>query len=82
MSPSAPRPLAPDPATYRTVLGHFATGVVIVTAFDGDEEMDRIGRDAAELGARMGIPEVTVARDGLQLHLAAHPAGKRATGGQ
>jgi 3-hydroxy-9,10-secoandrosta-1,3,5(10)-triene-9,17-dione monooxygenase reductase component len=37
MSPSAPRPLAPDPATYRTVLGHFATGVVIVTAFDGDE---------------------------------------------
>jgi phosphoribosyl 1,2-cyclic phosphodiesterase len=48
----------------------------------GDEEMDRIGRDAGELGARMGIPEVTVARDGLQLHLAAQPAGKRATGGQ
>jgi 3-hydroxy-9,10-secoandrosta-1,3,5(10)-triene-9,17-dione monooxygenase reductase component len=37
MSPSAPRPIAPDPATYRTVLGHFATGVVIVTAFDGDD---------------------------------------------
>jgi 3-hydroxy-9,10-secoandrosta-1,3,5(10)-triene-9,17-dione monooxygenase reductase component len=37
MSPSAPRPLAPDAATYRTVLGHFATGVVIVTAIDGDE---------------------------------------------
>jgi 3-hydroxy-9,10-secoandrosta-1,3,5(10)-triene-9,17-dione monooxygenase reductase component len=37
MSPSAPRPLAPDSATYRTVLGHFATGVVIVTAVDGDE---------------------------------------------
>jgi len=37
MSPSAPRPLAPDAATYRTVLGHFATGVVLVTAVDGDE---------------------------------------------
>ena len=37
MSPSGPRPLAPDAATYRTVLGHFATGVVIVTAIDGDE---------------------------------------------
>ena len=37
MSPSAPRPLPPDAATYRTVLGHFATGVVIVTAIDGDE---------------------------------------------
>jgi 3-hydroxy-9,10-secoandrosta-1,3,5(10)-triene-9,17-dione monooxygenase reductase component len=37
MSPAAPRPLAPDAATYRTVLGHFATGVVIVTAMEGDE---------------------------------------------
>ena len=37
MSPSAPRPLSPDAATYRTVLGHFATGVVIVTAIDADE---------------------------------------------
>ena len=37
MSPSGPRPLAPDPATYRTVLGHFATGVVIVSAIDGEE---------------------------------------------
>jgi phosphoribosyl 1,2-cyclic phosphodiesterase len=48
----------------------------------GDDQMDRIGADAADLGARMGIPEVTVARDGLQLHLAAHPAENRATGGQ
>jgi 3-hydroxy-9,10-secoandrosta-1,3,5(10)-triene-9,17-dione monooxygenase reductase component len=37
MSPSAPRPLSPDAATYRTVLGHFATGVVLVTAIDADE---------------------------------------------
>ena len=37
MSHSGPRPLAPDAATYRTVLGHFATGVVIVTALDGEE---------------------------------------------
>lgn len=28
--------LEPDSATYRTVLGHFATGVTIVTATDGD----------------------------------------------
>src|SRR5260370_32519380 len=37
MSTAAPRPLTPDASTYRTVLGHFATGVVIVTAIDGDE---------------------------------------------
>jgi 3-hydroxy-9,10-secoandrosta-1,3,5(10)-triene-9,17-dione monooxygenase reductase component len=29
--------LEPDSATYRTVLGHFATGVAVVTALDGDE---------------------------------------------
>lgn len=28
--------LAPDPSTLRTVLGHFATGVAIVTAIDDD----------------------------------------------
>ena len=37
MSPAAPRPLTPDASTYRTVLGHFATGVVIVTAMNDDE---------------------------------------------
>jgi 3-hydroxy-9,10-secoandrosta-1,3,5(10)-triene-9,17-dione monooxygenase reductase component len=31
------RALEPDPATYRTVLGHFATGVALITAMDGDE---------------------------------------------
>jgi 3-hydroxy-9,10-secoandrosta-1,3,5(10)-triene-9,17-dione monooxygenase reductase component len=36
---SAPRleTFTPDPATFRTVLGHFATGVAIVTAIDGTE---------------------------------------------
>lgn len=29
--------MAPDEASFRTVLGHFATGVTIVTAMDGDE---------------------------------------------
>ncbi|HTL84109.1 MAG TPA: flavin reductase family protein [Acidimicrobiia bacterium] len=29
--------LPPDPATFRTVLGHFATGVAIVTAIDRGE---------------------------------------------
>jgi 3-hydroxy-9,10-secoandrosta-1,3,5(10)-triene-9,17-dione monooxygenase reductase component len=37
MSPRGPSPLAPDAATYRTVLGHFATGVVLVTAMEGDQ---------------------------------------------
>ena len=37
MSPDGPRPLAPDPSTFRTVLGHFPSGVVLVTAFDGPE---------------------------------------------
>jgi 3-hydroxy-9,10-secoandrosta-1,3,5(10)-triene-9,17-dione monooxygenase reductase component len=37
MSPTGPRPLAPDAATYRTVLGHFATGVVLVTAVHGED---------------------------------------------
>jgi 3-hydroxy-9,10-secoandrosta-1,3,5(10)-triene-9,17-dione monooxygenase reductase component len=26
-----------DPALYRTVLGHFATGVTVITAMDGEE---------------------------------------------
>jgi 3-hydroxy-9,10-secoandrosta-1,3,5(10)-triene-9,17-dione monooxygenase reductase component len=37
MSPSRKQILAPDPASLRTVLGHFATGVAIITALDGDE---------------------------------------------
>jgi len=37
MSPSRKQVLAPDPAAVRTVLGHFATGVAIITALDGDE---------------------------------------------
>ncbi len=37
MSPSRKEVLAPDPAAIRTVLGHFATGVAIITAMDGEE---------------------------------------------
>jgi 3-hydroxy-9,10-secoandrosta-1,3,5(10)-triene-9,17-dione monooxygenase reductase component len=37
MSRSHTQVLAPDAAALRTVLGHFATGVAIVTAIDGDE---------------------------------------------
>jgi 3-hydroxy-9,10-secoandrosta-1,3,5(10)-triene-9,17-dione monooxygenase reductase component len=29
--------LPPDPATFRTVLGHFATGLTVVTALEDDE---------------------------------------------
>jgi len=29
--------MTPDEASFRTVLGHFATGVTIITAMDGDE---------------------------------------------
>ena len=32
-----PHVYAPDAASYRTVLGHFATGVAIITAIDGGE---------------------------------------------
>jgi len=46
----------------------------------GDDAMDAIGREACELAAKMGVPEVVVARDGLQLHLAAHPAGTPESG--
>jgi 3-hydroxy-9,10-secoandrosta-1,3,5(10)-triene-9,17-dione monooxygenase reductase component len=34
---SAEALLSPDEASFRTVLGHFATGVTIITAMDGDE---------------------------------------------
>ena len=37
MSPGQMHVLPPDPATYRTVLGHFATGVAVVTAMDGQD---------------------------------------------
>jgi 3-hydroxy-9,10-secoandrosta-1,3,5(10)-triene-9,17-dione monooxygenase reductase component len=36
-SESAEALMAPDEASFRTVLGHFATGVTIITAMDGDE---------------------------------------------
>ena len=37
MSHSRKEVMAPDPAAMRTVLGHFATGVAIITAVDGGE---------------------------------------------
>jgi 3-hydroxy-9,10-secoandrosta-1,3,5(10)-triene-9,17-dione monooxygenase reductase component len=37
MSPVNKQTFTPDPASMRTVLGHFATGVAIITALDGDE---------------------------------------------
>jgi flavin reductase (DIM6/NTAB) family NADH-FMN oxidoreductase RutF len=36
-SESAEALMTPDEASFRTVLGHFATGVTIITAMDGDE---------------------------------------------
>lgn len=35
--PSAENVLGPDDKQFRSVLGHFATGVTIITAMDGDE---------------------------------------------
>ena len=32
-----PDVLVPDSAAFRTVLGHFATGITVITALDGDE---------------------------------------------
>lgn len=37
MSPSHKQILAPDAAAIRTVVGHYATGVAIITAIDGAE---------------------------------------------
>ena len=37
-----------------------------------DADMDRIGQDASELAASMGVPELVVARDGMVLALEAH----------
>jgi 3-hydroxy-9,10-secoandrosta-1,3,5(10)-triene-9,17-dione monooxygenase reductase component len=37
MSRSGFQVFQPDPASLRTVLGHFATGVAIITAVDGEE---------------------------------------------
>jgi 3-hydroxy-9,10-secoandrosta-1,3,5(10)-triene-9,17-dione monooxygenase reductase component len=37
MSSSGKQVFQPDPASMRTVLGHFATGVAIITAIDGEE---------------------------------------------
>jgi len=37
MSPARKQILAPDAAGIRTVVGHYATGVAIITAIDGDE---------------------------------------------
>ncbi len=39
----------------------------------GDREMDEIGCRAEDLAARKGLPALTVARDGMNLELAAHP---------
>lgn len=41
----------------------------------GDDEMDRIGDEARELATRMGVPELTVARDGMQIHVSAPASG-------
>jgi len=46
----------------------------------GDEDMDAIARDAGQLAARMGVPKLTVARDGMRLRLSAHPSGSHRAG--
>ena len=71
--------LNPDPATMRTVVGHFATGVTIVTAMDGDDARrngvqlvhDGVARTAAR----------ALLRGEVLVHVAAHPGGRQ-VGGQ
>ncbi len=46
----------------------------------GDDEMDRIGARARELAACMGVPELTVARDGLRMELAPRSPGEPGAG--
>ena len=77
MSPSGPRPLAPDAATYRTVLGHFATGVVIVTAIDGDEPVGMACNSFTSVSLEPPLVLFCAAKSSS--HVAAHP-GRRASG--
>ena len=46
----------------------------------GDDAMDRISSDARDLAAHMGIPELIVARDRLQLRLMPQTSGKPIAG--
>jgi len=41
----------------------------------GDDEMDRIGDEARALATSMGVPELTVARDGMRMELEPHSPG-------
>ena len=77
MSPAQVHVLPPDAATYRTVLGHFATGVAIVTAMDGEEP----GRDGVQL-VHVGVARSrarVVLRGQVVDHVAAI-AARRASG--
>ena len=46
----------------------------------GDDEMDRIGDEARELATSMGVPELTVARDGMRMQVAARSPGRSDAG--
>ena len=71
MSRSGPRPLAPDAATYRTVLGHFATGVVLVTAIDDGEPVGMACNSFTSVSLEPPLVLFCAAKSST--HVAAHP---------
>ena len=48
----------------------------------GDDDMDNIARDASQLAARMGVPKLTVARDGMRLRLEPHASRSHDAGAE
>ena len=71
MRQAGPRPLAPDAATYRTVLGHFATGVAIITAIDGDEPVGMACNSFTSVSLEPPLVLFCAAKSST--HVAAHP---------
>ena len=65
--------LRPDAGTFRTVLGHFATGVTIITAMDGDEPVGMAANSFTSVS--LDPPLDAVLRRAHVVHVAADRAG-------
>jgi flavin reductase (DIM6/NTAB) family NADH-FMN oxidoreductase RutF len=47
--------LTPDGASFRSVLGHFATGITVITAMDGDEPVGIAANSRPALFSELGL---------------------------
>ncbi len=70
--------LEPDAPDFRNVLGHFATGVTIITAIDDDEPGGH-GRELVHVGVARPAARAVLRRAHLD-DVAAHPAGPQVRG--